>query len=37
MKTIISTKFYSIFLNKIYQFYDGNGLTCKRFVNDDTI
>ena len=26
---ITSTKFYSLLLNKIHQFYDGNGRTCK--------
>ena len=31
-----STKFYSILLNKIHSFYDGNGRTCQiLFVNDD--
>ena len=28
-RKIISTKFYSILLNKIHPFYDGNGRTCK--------
>ena len=33
-----STKFYSILLNKIHPFYDGNGRTCKiLFANDDII
>ena len=33
---IMSTKFYSILLNKIRPFYDGNGRTCKiLFTNDD--
>ena len=37
-RKIISTKFYSILLNKIHPFYDGNGRTCKiLFGNDDTI
>ena len=35
---ITSTKFYSILLNKIHPFYDGNGRTCKiLFANDDVI
>ena len=35
---ITSKKFYSLFLNKIHQFYDGNGRTCKiLFANDDII
>ena len=37
-RRITSTKFYSIFLNKIHPFYDGNGRTCKiLFANDDII
>ena len=33
-----STKFYSILLNKIHPFYDGNGRTCKiLFANDGII
>ena len=28
-RKITSTKFYSILLNKMYQFYDGNGRACK--------
>ena len=33
---IMSTKFYSILVNKIRPFYDGNGRTCKiLFTNDD--
>ena len=28
-RKITSTKFYSILLNKIHPFYDGNGRTCK--------
>ena len=33
-----STKFYSILLNKIHPFYDGNYRTCKiLFANDDMI
>ena len=35
-KKITSTKFYSMFLNKVHPFYDGNGRTCKiQFANDD--
>ena len=35
-RKILSTKFYSILLNKIYPFYDRNGRTCKMlFANDD--
>ena len=35
---ITSTKFYSILLNKIHPFYDGNSRTCKiLFANDDII
>ena len=37
-RKITSTKFYSILLNKIHLFYDGNGRTCKiLFANDDVI
>ena len=37
-RKIISTKFYSILLNKIHPFYDGNGRTCKILcANDDVI
>ena len=37
-RKITSTKFYSILLNKIHPFYDGNGRTCKiLFTNDDII
>ena len=37
-RKITSTKFYSIHLNKIYSFYDGNGRRCKiLFANDDII
>ena len=37
-RKITSTKFYSILLNKIHPFYDGNGKTCKiLFANDDII
>ena len=37
-RKITSTKLYSILINKIHQFYDGNGRTCKMlFANDDTI
>ena len=37
-RTFTSTKFYSIVLNKIHPFYDGNGKTCKiQFANDDII
>ena len=33
-----STKFYSILLNKIHLFYDGNGRTCEiLFPNDDDV
>ena len=28
-RKITSTNFYSILLNEIYPFYDGNGRTCK--------
>ena len=28
-RKITSTKFYSILLNKIHPFYDGNGRICK--------
>ena len=31
-RKITSTKFYSILLNKIHTFYDGNGRTCKETV-----
>ena len=34
----MSRKFYSILLNKIHPFYDGNGRTYKiLFANDDII
>ena len=37
-RKITSTRIYSIFLNKIHPFYDGNGRTCKiQFANDDII
>ena len=37
-RKITSTKFYSILLNEILPFYDGNGRTCKvLFANDDII
>ena len=37
-RKITSTKFYSILLNKIHPFYDGNGRTCKiLFANDDIL
>ena len=37
-RKITSTKFYSMLLNKIHPFYDGNGRTCKiLFTNDDII
>ena len=37
-RKITSTEFYSILLNKIHPFYDGNGRTCKiLFANDDII
>ena len=37
-KKITSTKFYSILLNKINSFYDGNDRTCKiLFANGDII
>ena len=37
-RKITSTKFYSILLNKIRPFYDGNGRTCKTlFAIDDII
>ena len=37
-RKIISAKFYSILLNKICPFYDGNGRMCKiLFANDDII
>ena len=37
-RKITSTKFYSILLNKIHQFYYGNGRTCKiLFANNDII
>ena len=37
-RKIMSTKFYSILLNKIHPFYDGNGRMCKiLFANDDVI
>ena len=37
-RKITSTKFYSILLNKIHLFYDGNGRKCKiLFANDDII
>ena len=37
-RRIIYTKFYSILLNKIHLFYDGNGRTRKiLFANDDII
>ena len=36
-RNITATKLYSIYLNKIHLFYDGNGRTCKiLFANDDT-
>ena len=37
-RKITSTRFYSILLNKICPFYDGNGRMCKiLFANDDVI
>ena len=37
-RKITSTKFYSMFLNKIHPFYDGNSEACKiLFADDDTI
>ena len=37
-RKITSTKFYSILLNKMHPFYDGNSRTCKiLFANDDII
>ena len=37
-RKITSRMFYSILLNKIHPFYDGNGRTCKiQFANDDII
>ena len=37
-RKITSTKFYSILLNKIHLFYDGNGRACKMlFANGDLI
>ena len=37
-RKIKSTKFYSILLNKVHPFYDGNGTTCKKlFANDNII
>ena len=37
-RKITSTEFYSILLNKIHPFYDGNGRTCQiLFANDDII
>ena len=37
-RKIASTKFYSILLNKIHPFYDGNSRTCKKlFANHDII
>ena len=32
-RKITSTEFYSILLNKIHPFYDGNGRTCKILVH----
>ena len=35
---LYQTKFFSILLNKIHWFYDGNGRTCKiLFANDGII
>ena len=35
-REITSTKFFSILLNKIHSFFDGNGRMCKiLFANDD--
>ena len=35
-RKITTTKFYSVLLNKIHPFYDGNGRTSKiPFANDD--
>ena len=36
-RKITPTKFYSILLNKIHPFYDGNGRTCKIQVADDVM
>ena len=36
-RKITSTKFYSILLNKIHPFYDGNSRTCKILVADDVM
>ena len=37
-RKITSAKFYSILLNKIHPFYDGNGRMCKiLFANDDIV
>ena len=35
-RKILSTKFYSMLLNKIHPFYDGNGRACEiLFATDD--
>ena len=36
-RKITHTKFYSILLNKIHPFYDGNGRTCKILFATDNI
>ena len=36
-RKITSTKFYSILLNKMYPFYDGNGRMCKILPANDNI
>ena len=36
-RKITSTKFYSMFLNKIHPFYDGNSKACKILFADDDI
>ena len=36
-RKITTTNFYSMLLNKIHQFYDGNGRTCKILLTNDII
>ena len=37
-RKITSAKFFSVLLNKVHSFYEGNGTTCKiLFANDDII
>ena len=36
-RKVTSAKFYSILLNKMHPFYDGNGRTCKIVCDNDDV